>query len=820
MPDLPEPSSPGPVLDLRQSPHARRARPPDPHTETAEAVRVPLRAELGDKARRRESRLGLRNIFGRGKGGSDAERGPGSPRETPSKTAGIRASLAEINWPYGLHHGQGHRSEVSLPSFSKVLPAGQGLKHKKSESVVRQQSNPEGIAAWNPPPLFQAYPQAIKHAHLPACTVPAEVVLRMHHHKSSGSLAGLLSPSTPDIPEETTGEKPKWRHRRTGSGSGSRFEWTTKVYVLVTSGYLLQYAGEGSFDRLPERVLQLGKESAAFASDAIPGRHWVLQVSSVAEPERAPSSHSSLRSRLPFRGPERRHSSTFLMVYESAEEMDSWIAILRREIENLGGRKVLSETGKPKTSTEDAQLRSQASQRTLVVRDPDRFSRVMSPDWNQSLPIQHPDAPPAQEDPAFDQSFDDTSTASFISHEGRQLDSLRDSTNRLSFISSGQRTMVTSVGSSPACSPIRDSFGELDMMPELPHMEEHAQPRLRPNAKAIIDRRQSLQTINHVLEMRVASAQSLRPLSTYSNSGQPEAAPSAPAQQSMPNFSVPQNAGKRFSFTRTAPGMPPTQVTTASPLLPRPSIRRPPPSALSINPRPLSLVEDQPSPASSLGQAGTATGGTGSPLPATPMTPPISSPPPHRAGSESTEREVRDESLRDSGISTQDNPPEVGEDMDQRPSSEPQESASTDHDALSPSKFPAPDVRDIPRSRTSLGTYRDYRLVPETDMKPTVRVRRSSFTSPQHIERTTGLLSPPLSFRSEQIQRPLAPSLKSVQKSSQHLRLDSQSQSQSLAQRRSMSQLADGPPPAPPPNRALPPIPQKARVNVPPPGFI
>jgi hypothetical protein len=776
---------------------------------------VPLRAELGDKARRRESRLGLRNIFGRGKGGSDAERGPGSPREVPSKTGGIRASLADINWPYGLHHGQGHRSEVSLPSFSKVLPAGQGLRHKKSESVVRQQSNAEGIAAWNPPPLFQAYPQAIKHAHLPACTVPAEVVLRMHHHKSSGSLAGLLSPSTPDIPEETTGEKPKWRHRRTGSGSASKFEWTTKVYVLVTSGYLLQYAGEGSFDRLPERVLQLGKESAAFASDAIPGRHWVLQVSSVAEPDRAPSSHSSLRSRLPFRGPERRHSSTFLMVYDSAEEMDTWIAILRREIENLGGRKVLSETGKPKTGVQDAQLRSQASQRTLVVRDPDRFSRVMAPDWNQSLPIQHPDAQHAQDDSAFDQSFDDTSTASFISHEGRQLDALRDSTNRLSFISSGQRTMVTSVGSSPACSPIRDSFGDLDTMPELPQLEEHAQPRLRPNAMAIIDRRQSLQTINHVLEMGVASAQSLSPLSTPSNSGQPEAAPSP--QQSMPNFSVPQNAGKRFSFTRTPLGMPPTQVTTSA-LLARTSSRRPPPSALSINPRPLSLVEDQPSPASSLGRAGTATGGTASPLSANPMTPPISSPPPHRARSESTEREIRDEPLRDSGISTQDNTPEVSQDMDQRPSSEPHEGASKDQDALSPSKFPSPDAFDIPRSRTSLGTYWEFRSVPETDIKPAVRVRRSSFSSPQQMERTSGLVSPPIFIRNEHTQRPRAPSLKSAPKSSQQLRLDSQSQS--LGQRRSMSQLAEGPPPAPPPNRALPPIPQKARANVPPPGFI
>jgi len=805
-----DPASPGsPDFNNSQSSHSRRIRPPDPHTETPEAIRVPLRADAGDKARRRESRLGLRNIFGRGKG-SDAEPGPPSPRDAPHRLGGIRASLAELNWPYGSHNAQGHRSDISLPSFSKVLPAGQALKHKKSESVVRQPPIPEGIAAWNPPPLFKAYPQAIKHGNLPACTVPAEVVLRLHAHKGSGSLAGLLSPRTADMPEDATGEKPRSRHRRNGSGSASRFEWTNKTYILATSGYLLQYAGEGTYDRLPEKVLQLGKDSAAFASDAIPGRHWVIQVtSSVPEPDRTPGPQSSLRARLPFRALERRHSSAFLMVCESAEEMEEWMATLRREIEILGGRKVLSETGKPKTGDDDPQLRSQASQRTLVTRDPDRFSRLMTPDqsWNQSLPIMNH----SPEDPAREQSFDDNSTASFISHEGRQLDTLRDSYNRLSFISSGQRTMITSVGSSPACSPTRDSFGEFDSMQELPEPEDH-QPRLRPNAKAIVDRRQSLQTINHVLEMGVSSAQSMRPLSTYSNSGQAETgAPFAPAPQSTPNFSVPHSAGKRLSFARTPTGMPPTQLTT-SPLLARMSARRPPPSALSINPRPLSLVEDQPSPAlSSLSRAGTATEGRGSPMSATPITPPVTLPSPRQIESEMTKR-IRDESIRDSGISTQENA------SDQRPSNDPLHRYSKDYSAVPSPKLPPLEARDLPRSSTSLGTYGEFGPGPQVAVKPEARLRRLSFNSSQQAERS-GLLSPPPSIRPDITQRPRTPSLKPVPRSAQHLRPDPQPHM--VLQRRSMSHLAaEGPPPAPPPNRALPPIPQKPRMNGPPPGFI
>jgi len=70
-------------------------------------------------------------------------------------------------------------------------------------------------------------------------------------------------------------EKSK-RHRRHLSGSISKADWTEKIYVLVTSGYLMQYAAEGPFDRIPEKMLQLSKDSVVFASDAIPGELFVL----------------------------------------------------------------------------------------------------------------------------------------------------------------------------------------------------------------------------------------------------------------------------------------------------------------------------------------------------------------------------------------------------------------------------------------------------------------------------------------------------------------------------------------------------------------
>lgn len=64
----------------------------------------------------------------------------------------------------------------------------------------------------------------------------------------------------------------------------------TKVYVLTETGCLLQYAGEGTHDRRPEKVMQLSRNSAAMACDAVPGKHWVLHISETFVDDDAPSS--------------------------------------------------------------------------------------------------------------------------------------------------------------------------------------------------------------------------------------------------------------------------------------------------------------------------------------------------------------------------------------------------------------------------------------------------------------------------------------------------------------------------------------------------
>lgn len=377
----------------------------------------------------------------------------------------------------------------------------------------------------------------------------------------------------PDISSDDKGifaEMAKKKHRR--NSSSLKLDWMPKIYILVTAGYLLQYAGEGTHDRLPEKVVQLGKDSAAFASDVIPGRHWVLQVSSIFDEATAASQDTrSLLGKFGLREKERRQASDILMVFEAAGDMESWMTLLRKEIETLGGKRPVTETGAPKPGDDSQQW---PPTRSPVIKDPNRFGR------HPSTPeLHHLDA--TLGDLLPEHTFDDTSaTSSFVSSsDSRQLDGLRDSSHRLSFMSAA-RTIVTS--DSSACnSPIRDSFGSGSNINSsadeaVTTMTADPEVRLRPNASDIEDRRKSYRTSNVFLD----------PATSCVSHRVPQ--PSAPSQETPPNFSLPNATVRRRAASQ---GSIDIVESTKPPRRPR----RPPPSALGFT-RPLSIVADSPSP--------------------------------------------------------------------------------------------------------------------------------------------------------------------------------------------------------------------------------
>jgi hypothetical protein len=605
---------------------ARRARPTAQNVAVEEEIRVGSSTNLA----RRESKGGLRGMFTRTKATVDSNQAMAQLAEdliyekNMPETAipahdqkYLEPEIPLKKMPFYMR-AQARPTPAQAQSLPFEKPARMAVRTKSTvgpKTPTKPATNSPARtprrtdAAWDPPPLFQAYPQAIKYAQLSASTLSADTILRISNQKAA--LAQDITPATGTSEEQQVAaarknEKVRSKHRRQISGSISKADWTQKIFVLVTSGYLLQYSGEGSFDRLPEKMMQLGKDSVAFASDVIPGKHWVLQISQAMDLDGIPAPDArSLLSRLTFRGADyRRAATSLLLVLNSAEDLESWISTVRREIEAMGGKKSVSETGKPKNDDDGMQLKSQPSQRLMVARNPDRFSNPPIP-LAQSFPQQwdgqtEDDRAPSMATDTFFQPMGISARDSMsirtseTSPDGQQLDSLRDSTYRYSYVSSGQRTVITSQGSSPEPSPTRDTFLPMERPVSTGFYLEEARPR--PNATAISERRRSMQTFNHHnFDMHTVSKPSRsRPHSTYTG---PRA-----TQISSPittNYSAPHAVKKRHSLTKVPDNTPQAPATTVhnpgrkQEMFVKGNRKSPPTPLIS---RPLSPVEDQPSP--------------------------------------------------------------------------------------------------------------------------------------------------------------------------------------------------------------------------------
>ncbi|MCJ1370466.1 hypothetical protein MMC20_001679 [Loxospora ochrophaea] len=369
----------------------RVQRPPPIETIIYETPsdREPL-SKKHDSLRRRSSKSGFLGLFGRTK----STKKPRAKEQLHTLNEG--QEHADRPTTKGASVSSKNEQELdafkSHPNSRKSTESTSNSLHPSSRTTrtksLRKELSVKSSTSWEPPPLFQAYPQAIKYAALSAPAMSADAIIRMQtHNRNSNLQQGLIRDSTDLDSAEPANENSlqagsEKKHKRRKSSSSSLVDWTRKIYVLVTSGYFLQYAGDGSFDRHPEKILRLGKDSAAFASDAISGKHWVLQVSDASD-ENGPITtkrSNSVFAKLGLRGDSRRSTSTLLLVLDSPGEMDSWLVAVRKEIEALGGKKYRPDIGKRKTPDEiEHELRERPSRRYLVKRDPNQFCAPQDP---------------------------------------------------------------------------------------------------------------------------------------------------------------------------------------------------------------------------------------------------------------------------------------------------------------------------------------------------------------------------------------------------------------------------------------------------------
>lgn len=349
--------------------------------------------------------------------------------------------------------------------------------------------------AFEPLPLFQVRPQTIRQGTFEASTLTHEMVLQKNRQRLVGSALrhGSEGPHEDVPPSRGSGESRAtvMTAFRSGSAASKGEDTSKKLFILVTSGYLVQYAETGASDRMPERYLKLSRNSAAFASDLIPGRHHVLQVSQAVDADggvvndrQSLFSKFSLRSYAP-----RRVASSFLIIMPGAQELGQWLTAIRQEIQQQGGKMARPDSHteqRPRTGEpfmEDLHKTPSRSHRYQVKRDPSKVLSVISPmspmsSWFQS-PLDNSaedtserSAPAEQEhskiecDPVQPRPRASSDSPSLTSSTGQsleqqQLDKLRDST-RISHTSTAATTTTNpsrtnSMTSTPTTDQLRDA---------------------------------------------------------------------------------------------------------------------------------------------------------------------------------------------------------------------------------------------------------------------------------------------------------------------------------------------------------------------------
>ena len=354
---------------------SNRPRPADMLYETDRNKHLSIAPETATpKLNKRTSRFGLAGLFGRSKVNLVEDQREKLATQWEGDEAVEKPSAKDSEISYTNERPSPSLEFSALPEMEVPTKSRASKAALRSKPSFKKENATGKPVPWSPPPLFQAYPQAVKHATLRVPILSAETILRLQHERDAGTNQRSDS-YTPTSDSAKTQKEKKSKKPRT-SDVLSKSDWSDKIFVLVTSGYVLQYAGDGTFDRLPEKIMPLSKDSAAFASDAIPGKPYVLQISHVSDEEGRLNTEASksMFKKLGIKVESKRSTSCFFLVLESPDDMSSWLVTVRKEIEAMGGKEYKpDEVRRPATGGAAPLLQSRPSQRYLVKRDPNRF---------------------------------------------------------------------------------------------------------------------------------------------------------------------------------------------------------------------------------------------------------------------------------------------------------------------------------------------------------------------------------------------------------------------------------------------------------------
>lgn len=259
---------------------------------------------------------------------------------TPLARKGTDSS--DVDLDDGMQH---LRQEMprSTSSMSFRTHRTHGSNPKVKHPTARRVSQDHRTVNYNPPPLFQAFARSTKNGLVEVSTASPDIVTAKSRTKRVGALH-LPAEGTSRVSTDTSRSGDalrlaKFTSRTSGSMGVTHVDLERKIFVLVTTGHLLQYSEYGPSGRLPEKVLVLGPSSAAFASDLISGRPFVCQVSQEVDEDGVPIPPTgSLFSRVGIKSvTEKKMIANVLLVLPDGDELNTWLGAIRKQIEELGG---------------------------------------------------------------------------------------------------------------------------------------------------------------------------------------------------------------------------------------------------------------------------------------------------------------------------------------------------------------------------------------------------------------------------------------------------------------------------------------------------
>nr|POE67106.1 hypothetical protein CFP56_72664 [Quercus suber] len=375
----------------RRQPSQRQLRPRPSELLDRQYAEPPAR--LGQLQSRSSSKMSLFSLFSKPK--VEKARGHSEPEPQSTRVHVVPRPVAQER--------KGQPASEKLNRTPSALPQHPGPEQSPDGFSVRPPTfaSSRKPAQWEAPPLFQAYPQATKTGFL---------------HIDAPSLSQQKQSQEPASDIIVSGQE------KVEPEDSAVANFPKKIFILVTSGYLLQYAETGLSDRRPEKVMQLRENSAAFACDLGPGLRYVLQVSQRVDAEGAVVVNSkSIFYKLGIRGATaKRETSKFLLIMSSATEFEEWMIAIRAQIESRGGKQARPDTAAPRATgiaatdaPAEASMIPNQSHRYQIKRHPSRIS-VISPSIS-AVNSPENEAPPLPQQPEGDKT--DTITIEDIEHE-------------------------------------------------------------------------------------------------------------------------------------------------------------------------------------------------------------------------------------------------------------------------------------------------------------------------------------------------------------------------------------------------------------------